>query len=305
MRLTPSSWVKIALIALLCLVLCAGVGGCFSAISRSASTVLRNAVHHRSATYDASEYANVGKAEVAADSVRCIDIDWLAGQVSVAAVDDETCGGMIQVQETTRTGSNAIPERERMRWNLVDGALSIVYGDGDFLGSGGLFGCSPDSCKMLSVTIPRSYAHELDRLDVTGASGHYDLLDVGAEHIEADLASGELTGSGLTAKTLELDIASGRVGLEGAFADRVSCDVMSGNVDLTCTEQRPNAADISLASGSFHLSTPPDSGYTVSVERTSGNFACPRGQQRNGVYVARDGSASFSVDMTSGNATID
>lgn len=306
-NLTPSSWLKIALIALLCLVLCTGVSGCFVGLQRSVNAAVGTALRHHGAISDASSFSKAGGNRFAPDEVRTISIDWLAGEVEVVATDDSACDGMIVVQETSRRWGSDIPENERLRWKLEDGDLSLIYNGGAFgWNDFGLGGCSASS-KTLTVMVPFSCARDLGALSITGASGRYTLTDIGCDELELDLASGEASGTGLSAQMLDLTMASGNVALEGAFSGQAFFDIMSGGVDVTCTGACPSAVDIDMASGRVQFLTPPEheQGYTVNVDRISGGFTCPRAQQQNGLYVVGDGSATFNVDMTSGNITID
>lgn len=299
-NLTTASWVKVLLIALLCLVLCTGVGGCFIGIQRSVSNVLGTAhiMGH-------SSLPNAGDHEFDPSQVRDISINWLAGSVDIVAIDD-AASNKIEMRETYRNGSGSIPEAERLRWGLENGVLSIDYYAGQPV-SVGLFGCSSTAPKSLTISIPRSYAHSLGKLNISGASGRYDLMELGCESISFDLASGDVSGVALTANDVELDVASGSVSLEGAFSGRLAVDAASGNIDVTCTDVRPSTASISLASGNVQLLTPAASeqGYTVFLERITGEFNCPRAQQQDDLYKVGDGTASYTVDMVSGNVTID
>lgn len=307
-NLTPSSWLKIALIALLCLVLCTGVGGCFVGIQRSVNAAMGNFVHHHGSVSNAASFPNSGNASFDTGEVRSITIDWLAGEVNVVATDDAACDGKIQVQETSRRRGNDVPEADRLRWSLDDGELVIAYMDGSASGWGnfGLFGCSADS-KTLTVMVPLSYAHDLENVSIAGASGRYSLTGIGCDTLELDLASGEVGGVGLSAQTVDLNVASGKINLEGDFSDRLFLDIMSGNVGVTCTGTCPNAVDISVMSGVVQLRTPSESehGYTVSVDKVAGSFTCPRATSHGGAYVVGDGKGAFAVDMTSGSVTID
>lgn len=307
-KLTPSSWLKIALIALLCLVLCTGIGGCFAGIQRSVNTAIGNFAHHHGSISNAGAFPNVGSASFDANEVRNITIDWLAGEVDVVATDDATCNGKIEVQETSRHWGSDIPDADRLRWNLEDGELSIVYADANMFGRGGfgLFGCDVDE-KTLTVMVPLSCAQDLGTLSIAGASGRYALTNIGCDALELNLASGDMVGTGLNARTADLNLASGKVSLEGGFSDRLFIDIMSGNVSVACSGTCPNKADINIMSGIVQLWTPSEheQGYTVDVDKVAGSFTCPRAQQQNGLYTVGDGSATFTVDMTSGNVTID
>lgn len=301
-NLTSSSWAKIILIALLCLVLCAGVGGCMVGVQSGIQTALGLFdSHYRFA--DDAELQNVGQADIPAESVRDLEIAWLAGSVEVRAVDDELAGGMIQTQEVAQDDSTVISEGRKMRWALNGERLSIAYG-GRMFGFGGLASCTPGSAKKLVITLPQSCAQNLRSVDIAAASGLYKVKDLACECLSVDIASGELETMAIRANQLELNMASGQAHLQGLFPGVINVDQASGNTSITCLEQCPSLVSLSVMSGNTQLLVPQGSGYTVSCDKLSGMVDCPGTTQQGDSFKAGDGSASFVVDMTSGNVRV-
>ena len=305
-NLTPSSWVKIVLITLLCLVLCAGVGGCMLGVQSSVRTALGLFdSHYRSA--DGSEFQNVGEATVPAESVRDLEIGWLAGSVEVRPIDDDLTDGSVHVQEFVRDDSTDIPERNKMGWSLNGERLSVAYGNGRFFNWGGLTSCAPGSEKKLVITMPASCAQNLRSVEISGASGRYVLAGLSCERLSIDLASGSLNiERGVRANELNLNMASGQANIEGVFPGSINEDRASGTSFIVCHDVCPSLVNISLASGSTQLYVPEGSGYTISCDKLSGSFDCPGATWwgAKDQYVAGDGSATFLVDMMSGKVVI-
>lgn len=299
-NLTPSSWVKIVLIALLCLVLCTGVGGCMVGIQSS----IRAFFDPHYVRAENIVFQNVGQADIPAESVRDFEISWLAGSVEVLVIDDEQANGMVQVQEYVSNGSANIPERDKLSWEVRGERLCIAYAHERFLNWGGLTSCAPGSGKNLVITMPASCAQNLRDVHISGASGKYDVADLSCETFSVDLASGSLSARHLRANDLNLGMASGQAKVEGVFPGSVNEDRASGNSIIMCREVCPSRVNISLASGSTQLYVPEGSGYAISCDKLSGSFDCPGATWQDDTFVAGDGSATFLVDMMSGKVFI-
>ena len=154
-RLTRSSYVKIALIVALALLLFAVAGagsmrGCSQGIYLGGGT-------------------EMGNASVDAKSVRNLSVSWAAGSVDISVVDDGA-GDVIELVETAPTG---LTKAQQMRWSVSGGTLKVDYGS--------WWSCFALGQKRLEVRIPERYAQSLGAVTVDGASGYYRVAGIGCD----------------------------------------------------------------------------------------------------------------------------
>ncbi len=297
--LTRSSWIKIALIVLLCLVVCGGLLAC----SAGCSAAMRHAGNIASKAYQDASFSERGDFSVPASDVRSLEINWAAGAVNVVVADDQSDGEptVSAVEEFTGPGR----ESNRMTWQLRDGVLQIGYG----MGSASMFGCSQMGSKHLTLTLPRSTAESLESIDLNAASGTYSFDSLACESMSVNLASGRMEGTRLATQSLDLDVASGTIELEGRFSRNVNASLASGDIDLTCQETCPASTSLDLMSGQVALVVPSDSGIDARVDKLSGSFNCDLPGSWSlpdyDSFTCGDGSCTMNVRMTSGNVTIE
>ena len=277
-RLTRSSYVKIALIVALALLLFAVAGagsmrGCSQGIYLGGGT-------------------EMGNASVDAKSVRNLSVSWAAGSVDITVVDDGA-GDVIELVETAPTG---LTKAQQMRWSVSGGTLKVDYGS--------WWSCFALGQKRLEVRIPERYAQSLGAVTVDGASGYYRVAGIGCDTLRLKLASGEIDADGLAAAAL--DVASGHVHVEGTFAERVSTKTASGQLDVVCQGAAPKQVSADLASGQVSVALPADTGFTAKVSKASGSFSSAfETVQQGGSYVHGDGSTAMHVNLASGDFRVE
>ena len=295
--LTRNTWVKIALVALLCVVFCGSLLSCSMGCSAAVSGI---AGGPNLVGVDYRQLPNVGSGSMPAQDVRDLEIDWMAGEVVVEVVPDEEADGAIVLEESA---SGRIPDNLRMRWGLEGQRLVVATGP-----SQGLWGCSmANSGTALTVRIPASTARSLGTVELNAASGRYELDGIGCERLAVSLASGRIDGAELAARTLEVSLASGDAQLRGSFPDQLSIDAASGDVTVACESVTPARTDIDIASGDVLVELPEDAGFTARVDRVSGSFDCDLpGTMRDSddQYVRGDGSSRIGVSMASGHVVL-
>lgn len=148
--------------------------------------------------------------------------------------------------------------------------LSIDYMEG----GQGLSGCSAGHFgrKHLTVQLPASLADHLKAFELEAASGRYRLENLTCEALELGVASGETNVTGLAAQKIALEVASGQVFVEGSVEGTVDVDQASGAVSLTFGSAAPKRVAGSLASGSLDLAVPADTAFDLAIDKTSGAF---------------------------------
>ena len=205
MKLERSTYVKIALIVLLCLGVCGFVGGCrvivpwggsllapgglmgcvgwnamgeiagyagdavgeMAGYAGDAASEVADATLHSGVRGGVASTSEGSHFEIDASEVNAIDLNWLAGSGSVRVVPDSETDGKIVVNETMHGGPQPV-----MACSTNDGVLSVNYLEGD----GGLSGCSLGTwgSKDVEVLIPESAA-SLERFVLEAASGEYGI----------------------------------------------------------------------------------------------------------------------------------
>lgn len=277
-KLTSASYVKIALVVVLGLLLVGAVG--FGSLGGCSM---------RFGGYGIGE--NMGSASIEAGSVENLSIAWASGTVDVDVVDG---GDTIEVVERASRG---LTKAQEMRWSVSGGTLSIDYGS--------WFSCFSLNRKDLEVRIPRSCAERLGSVRIDGSSGRYDVKGLSCEAMDLKLASGEMSVSGAKAQSLSLDVASGRADVSGDFSERVGVHTASGQTRVssgTC----PLELDADVASGFASVALPAGSQFAARVNKASGSFTCAfPATQEDGRYVVGSGGASFNIHLASGDFRID
>lgn len=297
MKLAKSTYVKIGLILLLCLLVCGWLGGClrtnrawdewgspwwplggvvgcmaFEPVSSAVDDVVVSSDEDDGPGRTHADAWGQGSFEVDATSISAIELNWLAGKVNVRVVPDEETSGAIRATETL---SGRTPQ---MQWELSSGGvLTINYMDG-MRGFSGLSGCSNATMgsKELELLIPDSMQADLQRFELEAASGEYaiDGADRGTlcSTLELGVASGSVYVNDVVVDVLEASLASGRISFGGDVTQTLSIDQASGELTFGGCSAPPADITGSLASGRIVLELPAATALTPQVEKTSGSF---------------------------------
>ncbi|WP_302961659.1 DUF4097 family beta strand repeat-containing protein [uncultured Adlercreutzia sp.] len=310
MKLATSTWVKVALIGLLCLGVCGWLGGCSrgmwfansplwpgGVLGCAGINVMDGALSDlgRPGSYETTTEGT--RFEADASEVSAIELNWLAGSGYVWVASDDETGGKVIVEETVRSGSCPV-----MVCEVEGGVLSVSYMEGN----GGLSGCSQSwfGQKDLTVTVPASLADQLELFELEAASGRYTVEDLSCVELEMDVASGEANVTGVTAERASLSKASGRISLEGVVTDTVELDQASGATVLSFGTQAPSKVTGSSASGSVDLVLPVNTRVEANVDKTTGSFANNLGDGAGANGDADAPTCSLDFDILSGSFTV-
>lgn len=260
-RLTKSSYIKITLVCLLCLVICGTLVGGFAAAGNALNR-WKGAWDDRSQSWIAE--SNSGAFSVNASEISSIDISWLAGKVTVQTVDDAQTDGLIQVTETE--GGKPV-----MRWRNADGRLEIDYGN-----IMGMAGCIlhpfARNGKDLTVLIPQSQADKLEAFNMDAASGDHSLSGLSCKNLSINQASGNIHVSDFCTENIGLSLASGSFSFDGKINGRIDMEQASGRSTIALHGSNPSECNMSLASGDLQFMLPqPD--FCIQLTKMSGNFS--------------------------------
>lgn len=259
-RLTKSSYVKIVLVCLLCVLICGALTGGFSLIRNGIAAWL-NPWDGENA-WTPSERDQAGSFAVDADSVDSMSVNWLAGSLVIKVVPDSEANGSIEATESSDA-------RFPIRWRSNNGTLEIDYGD-----IRNFMGCSlwSRSEKDLVITIPESRAAALSFISLNAASGKYEISGLTCDVLDIDQASGTMQIKDLSANNLFCSFASGSFSYEGNIMNMLDFEQASGRASLALRDSNPAQTTISMASGDFDLALPtPD--FQIALEKLSGNFS--------------------------------
>lgn len=296
-RLTKSSYVKIVLVCLLCLLICGTLTGGFAFVRHSIDAWTNPWGDEYRWTPEAGD--EFGGFSIDADEVRDISINWAAGSAKVLVVDDAETGGMIQVSET----ANALTP---LRWRNNGGELQIDFGDVHHM-----FGChvSNVGSKDLTVLVPQSHADAINTFCLNAASGEYAISDLSCGYLNINQASGKVHITGVTAQTASFAIASGGFDYRGDITGNLGVDQASGQSTFAFQTVNPAVANLSMASGNMQLVLPsPD--FQLGLNKLSGSFDCAfetysKGDTYFGTAPGVDQTSShLFMDMLSGNFQI-
>ena len=313
MKLATSTWVKVALIGLLCLGVCGWLGGCGRGMWFANSLLwpggvlgcvgvdvvdgvadeVRQGIVARGAVETTDEGSHF---EIASNEVNAIELNWLAGKGTVLVVPDAETDGKVLVDEVVHGGRAPV-----MVCETGGGVLSISYMEDD-----GLSGCSSLSMasKDVAVKVPASLAEQLELFELEAASGHYEVEGLTCDELELGVASGEVNATAMAAQRASLNVASGRVSVQGSVAERLEIEQASGTTTLSLGEGTPTQVTGSLASGNLVLEVPASTRLETNIDKTSGSF---NNNVNDGAGAGGEVGAptcSLDFDILSGSFTV-
>ena len=263
-------------------------------------------------SYANAELYNVGDAEVTPDGITKLDINWIAGSVTITTHS----GSEISIFEND---SGRLDEEEKLRWLVKDGVLYIKYSAPRRVFE---FRNFISDTKRLTVYIPQTMADMLGNATVEAVSADLLLEGISAYELNLKTVSGNIKADienkaeKLLVKTVSGDVnikasgdevklesVSGDVNLSGEFG-RLEADSVSGDITIK-SGNCPHTVRLKAVSGDIELTIPENKGFTASYSVVSGSFKCAfptMNSSKKAVYG--DGSATFSFNTVSGDITI-
>lgn len=216
---------------------------------------------------DAANYS-VGAAEFS-ETVEHIEIDWLAGNVTVASHSSDT----ISFSEESLT---ALSEDTQMHYWLDGTTLHMKFCRS---GKWQLDGVEKD----LTVLVPENLS--LTSLTVKSMSA-----DIHLNALQAESAN-----IGTTSGTLQITVSKVR---------NFSTGSVSGEVSLSVKEE-PETLSIKTTSGGIDLALPEDASFTLDYGSVSGDLSSELPHRtENGQYLFGDGKAEYQIGTVSGDVRI-
>lgn len=228
---------------------------------------------------------------VNADNIREIEVEWVAGSVSLYPVDNTD---QISLSETGNDN-----EKYNMVYRQDGNTLKIQYCKDSV--SFPSFGFNANISKDLVITVPSDWA--CDALEIETASAQVNVTDLIIGELNFDGASGICNITNCHVDKMDVDSASGDIKFKGTL-NTLDCDVASANCRIYVSNN-PKSIDIDTASGDLELMLPEDCGFSCSHETLSGRFLSElETTHTNGMYVHGDGSCKINIDAMSGDINI-
>ncbi len=203
-----------------------------------------------------------GAGSADAEEVGSLEIDWVAGSVTVQTGD---------VEKITFSDTGADKEQYEMGYCVKNGTLHIRYSTGVNIG----FGSYP--AKDLTVTVPEGWICR--ELELDGASLDVEITGVSVGELNIDGAANELKFSG--------------------SLDNLDCDGASNKLTVICTNL-PKKIELDGASVTLDLTLPEDCGYRAELEGLSCTFQSDYDHEhRDGEYCYGNESCEINADGVS------
>jgi len=266
---------------------------------------------------DTNEIVVSDKAQVPADSIQKIKIDWVSGNVNVVVGN----GNDIVFYETS---FRTLTDKQKMRYSVSDsGTLQINYCENldNIFNWFNLDANMP--AKTLTMEVPASLVAQLTDIQIETVSAGIDLsgvygarnelstvsggircADVACDNLQLESTSGSIVCENSKANTLDLNNVSGSVRAEGEYQN-VTVESVSGSVRLAFANT-PDQIKVDGVSGSITIALPADAGFTARLDTVSGSINCAfAGTLGSDLVVVGDGSANYRFDTVSGSLNIE
>ena len=230
------------------------------------------------------------RAIVDAAKVNDLEIEWVAGSVTIAYGD---------VTDITIEESGNFSEDEAMVWNIQQDKLIIRFQKEKTKIVG--FGINNIASKDLSVTLPQGWIG--DEIDIEVVSANVDVRNLRARELDSENVSGKMVFTDCIVDDMSLDTVSGKVEFLGTLK-KLSCESVSADCVLSLQDV-PVDIDMETVSGDMTLVLQKDFGFTVRFSTASGEFTSDLPVTRTGkAYTHGDGKCRIEFSGTSGDFII-
>lgn len=245
-----------------------------------------------------------GDFEVNADKVDSIDIDWVAGSVTVSSYG----GNVIKVSES----GNINNESDYLRYRITDGKVTVKFRKSGRFKSNNLkkdlivylpgdIELKDLNVKLVSSSLDVS-GFTVDNINVETVSGKVGIYGTYAEELKAESVSGKIVLEN-AAEIMDIENVSGSVDIDGGFKEADVSNV-SGTVRITALKV-PKSIDVETVSGGTYIFLPEGTGFTLEAETLSGEISAGgKKLGKSGTNVIGDGSVKIGVESVSGSASI-
>jgi DUF4097 and DUF4098 domain-containing protein YvlB len=243
-----------------------------------------------------------GAYSVPTAGINSINIDWVAGEVTIKPHD----GAEIEITEYAQRELN---DNEKVRFSTSGGRLTIRFREQNARGN------MPQ--KRLDVLVPHELCANLYSFSVSTVSGRVDAESIGAGIFTAGSTSGAINISDVSSRTFEAKAISGAITVASVQSESIEISSTSGAITVTSAIA---AGDMEIESISGTIRVTGSSAGTIDCNTTSGgidingafdgvklNSLSGRISMNNSASRSnlRVGSTSGSVDMTGAFSRVD
>lgn len=243
--------------------------------------------------YDETDY-EIGNGSIPYGEISQIEIDWIDGMVCIEACKDD----YISLSEEA---DGELHDSVKLRWCVSeDGTLSVKYRKSAYyFGTG-----NENRNKQLVVRIPERLFDGMQRIELSVASSNVMVKNVKAKSFDLETNSGNFIAEGCEFNAFSAETVSGAVVYNGVLHNSFEADSKSGSI-LLIADACPAEVEIETASAAVKLQFLKDISMTVNWTTKSGKLTSDISlSEKNGAYVAGEGSARVSVQTVSGDCII-
>ena len=241
-----------------------------------------------SSTVPAQPADGYNTASVPADGVQKINVDWVAGSITLVPGDTEE----IVFQETYN------PDRP-MIWEVSGSELEIQYADYDLNALDRLE--AKNFKKDLTITVPRDWTAR--KLEINAAAANVEVRDLQVEDVEINCVSGRSKLENCVSREVSLVTVSGDVRFTGTL-EKLECSAVSADCTLRL-DKTPRDIELYSVSGALDLKLPEDSGFQVEMtgarKKLDTDFDV---SGTDGSYLCGDGSCQIEVNCVTSRVEI-
>jgi|GEM_PF-3256137 len=314
---------KIILILLIVVMMSTMLCGCFGYNKMIEKVFDESDKKNRSAVN--IENYNIGNAEMEADGIDDIDIEWASGKVTVVQGTDDKI-------TLTETCTDELDDESAMYWYVENNRLYVFFNIGN-----PAFNFSES--KELTVSLPEGFNGK--KLLVSGASA--DIYVAPLSVLRTDISSG--SGDAIceaVSKEMYLSTTSGEVSVNcSAPIDKLDVSTASGSINVNVGDVREfdavaasgyieicmnsvieleaatssgkikldtgsfGEAEIETSSGTVDVVLPYDCDFKVDIDTSSGVFTSDFAYaMHDGEYVCGKGKSELYIETSSGNINI-
>lgn len=226
------------------------------------------------------------------DTIREIEIEWVAGDIVILAADTEH----ISVSESDVTN-----EHYSMIFQTEGDKLEIQFCKDLLMPQLGI-NLTDNLKKDLYIEVPRDWnGHSIE---IDSASANVEMHNITLHKMDVDGADGSCDFQNCRIDDLDIDTASGDVYFSGTL-DSLDFDAASASFtgDLQNT---PSRIDMDSMDGKLDIALPEDCGFTLTMDGVSSHFNSDFNgtSMKNGSHVYGDGRCRINMDGVDCDVTI-
>ena len=259
-------------------------------------------------SYPDAENYSVGAAEFS-ETVEHIEIDWLAGNVTVVS-------NRLDTVSFSEESLAALTEDTQLHYWLDGTTLHMKFcRSGKWRLDGlekDLTVLVPENLPLTSLTVKSMSAGihlnalQAESASIGTSSGNVELTDCAVTDIvQVDTTSGWMDMSLIEPlETFAWGTTSGTLQITAPKVRNFSAGSVSGEVSLSVKEE-PETLSIKTTSGSIDLALPEDASFTLDYDSISGDLSSDLPcRKESGQYLFGDGKTEYQIGTVSGDVQI-